>query len=77
MNDKSMDIFLMLLFGIGGVVIFILTWVQSMPLMERILSVLFGSVGIFWVLIHVLLRRPTRTRMDRTLVKVRFDSIDK
>ncbi len=77
MGYKSLDIFQMVLFGIGGIAILILTWVQPMPLIERILSMSIGSIGIFWVLIHVLLRKPLRAGTDRTPVTVKLDSTDK
>jgi len=36
MRDKGLGIFLMVLFGMGGITILILAWVQPMPVAERI-----------------------------------------
>jgi hypothetical protein len=60
MDDKSLDIFLSVLFGIGGLAILILMWLQPMPLFERILSISIGSIGVVWLLIRILLWNPQR-----------------
>ncbi len=67
MSDKSLDIFLMVLFGMGGITLLILAWAQPMPLMERILIISAGLIGIFWVLIRLLGLRslPAKTGMDK------------
>ncbi|MFC1956143.1 hypothetical protein ACFLWZ_06460 [Chloroflexota bacterium] len=36
MKDKSLGVLLMILFGIGGIAIMVLTWAQAMQLPERI-----------------------------------------
>ena len=46
MKDKSLSIFLTVLFGISGVAILALTWLQPMPGTERVLSTLIGSTGL-------------------------------
>ena len=50
MNDKSLGIFLMVLFGIGGITILIVAWAQPMPALERVLTTSIGLIGPFWVL---------------------------
>ena len=50
MGDKSLGIFLMVLFGMGGITILIIAWVQPMSLPERIVTTSIGSIGPFWVL---------------------------
>lgn len=50
MNDKSLGIFLMALFGIGGITILIVAWAQPMPVLERVLTTSIGLIGPFWVL---------------------------
>ena len=50
MRDKGLDIFLMVLLGIGGITILVLVWAQPMPLPERILTISMGSIGPIWVL---------------------------
>ncbi len=50
MNDKSLGIFLMVLFGIGGITILIVAWAQPMSVLERVLTTSIGLIGPFWVL---------------------------
>ena len=54
MRDKALDIFLIVLFGLGGISILILAWVQPMQVSERIFTTLVGSIGPFWVSIRAL-----------------------
>jgi len=54
MGDKSLDIFLMLVFGIGGITILIVAWAQPMSVFERVLTVSIGSTGLFWVLVRTI-----------------------
>ncbi|MFC2069179.1 hypothetical protein ACFLTP_09285 [Chloroflexota bacterium] len=50
MRNKGLDIFLMVLFGVGGIAILLLTLVHPMTISERIPNILFASIGILWVL---------------------------
>lgn len=52
MRDRALDIFMMVLFGMGGITILILAWAQPMPLLERILTTSVGAIGISWVLVR-------------------------
>lgn len=54
MGDKSLDIFLVLVFGIGGITILIAAWAQPMSALERVLTVSIGSIGLFWVLVRTI-----------------------
>ena len=45
-RDKSLSIFLVVLFAISGVAILVLTWLQPMPGTERVLSTLIGLAGL-------------------------------
>ena len=67
MNDKSLDIFLMVLFGLGGLAILTLAWVQPMPASERILATIIGSIGLVWVFFRALSLKPipAKTRNGR------------
>lgn len=53
MRDKALDIFLMALFGMGGITILVLACVQPMPIAERILTVFIGLMGLLWFLSRV------------------------
>lgn len=57
MEDKGLNIFLMLLFGMGGIVILIIAWIRPMPVPERILATAVGSIGLLGVLIRAQLLR--------------------
>ena len=51
MIDRSLGIFLKALFGMGGITILILAWVQPMPVSERIVATFIGSTGLLQVLV--------------------------
>ena len=57
MRDKSLGIFLMVLLGVGGITILILTWSQTMLLTDRIMSTFVGSIGLFVATVRALLLR--------------------
>ena len=70
MRDKSLGIFLVVLFGIAGITVLMLAWVQPIPASERILATLIGSSGLFVALVRVLLLRSLRDRADAEQVSV-------
>ena len=49
MRDNFLDVFLMVLFGIGGISILIVAWLQPMSLLERIITTFIASIGLLWV----------------------------
>jgi len=60
--DKSMSIFLVVFFGISGAVITTMAWLQPMPVSERILVTLIGSVGLVVALVRgLMIRSPAKT----------------
>ena len=60
MNDKGLQLFLTVTFGIGGIAILVLAWPFAYPvtLQGRILTTLIGSVGLVWALIKTLSLMP-------------------
>ena len=62
MRDKGLQLFLMVVFGAGGIGILVLAWIQPMTLHERILITFVGSVGVLWMLIHALSFMPVLKR---------------
>ncbi len=46
MRDKSLNILLMVLFGMTGVAIILLTWLRPMSGSERIVDTVVGSLGV-------------------------------
>ncbi len=74
MIDKSLSIFLVVLFGASGIVILVLAWLQPMPASERILATFVGSVGLLVALVQALLlksrREKTGAKQDMIEVEV-------
>ena len=68
MMDKSLNIFLITLLTIGGIVILAVTWVQPMPLSERIVPSFFGAAGIIGVLIWSLISMSKSAKVRITSV---------
>jgi len=68
MRDKSLDVLLMILFGIGGITIMVLTWSQAMQLPERILSTSIGMIGLIWTAsrFHLLKSVPAELLAQRS-----------
>ena len=53
MRDKSLGIWLMVLFGISGIAILVLAWLRPMPGLERALTTFIGAFGLFVALSRV------------------------
>ena len=73
MKDKSLDMFLIVLFGLGGIAILALAWLQPMYLPEKLLTIAIGSIGLFWVIFRVLSRRSLG-KNNTTAMVVRIGS---
>ncbi len=73
MKDKSMEVFLAVLFGILGLAIIVLAWVRPMPDSERILTTLIGSVGLLLALGQGLFLKTNRqeTEVEHVLVRTK------
>ena len=48
MIDKSLNMFLMVLFGVSGIAILVLAWVWPMPASERIIATFVAQLGSLW-----------------------------
>ncbi len=46
MKDQSMNVLLMVLFGLSGIAILMLAWLQPMPVADRIIATVIGSSGL-------------------------------
>jgi len=77
MRDKSLGIFLVVLFGISGITVLMLAWVQPMPASERILATLIGSSGLFVALVRALLLKSLHAGADTEQVSVEVEVKDK
>ena len=75
MKDKSLDILLVVLFGLSGMTILTLAWVQPMVISERILTTIIGSIGLivsltkWFMLKSALARESTRQVLVEVGVK--------
>ena len=76
MRDRSLDILLMVFFGIGGIIILVLTWSQPMLLPDRILSTSIGSIGLVWTTVRALSRKSMAAEMIAERVESE-DTIEK
>ena len=73
MMDNSLNIFLITLLAIGGAVILAVTWVQPMPLSERIVPSFFGAAGIIGVLVQSLISRSKSAKVRVTSIPDKTD----
>ena len=70
MTDKSLDIFLKLLFGLGGITLLVIAWVQPMLVSERVLTASVGSIGLGWVLARWLFSRTGKAAWQKVPAEV-------
>ena len=73
MRDKSLDIFLMVFFGISGMLILVLAWVWPMPESERIPTALIGSAGLFIASVRALSHKSLNTGTEAGQVAVQIE----
>ena len=69
-RDKGFDIFLTVFFGMTGIAVLILAWIQPMPVSERILTTSAGSTGLLLALIQALVFKSVRTRARAVPVRI-------
>ena len=72
-RDKSLSIFLVVLFAISGVAILVLTWLQPMPGTERVLSTLIGLAGLLVAMGWGKLLRSAKAGASAESVPVRVE----
>ena len=77
MRDKSLDMFLMVLFGISGIAILVLAWIWPMTASERIPAAFAGSIGISVALVRALLLKPLQAGTDADQFPVKVELKDK
>jgi len=75
-RDKSLSIFLVVLFAISGVAIMVLTWLQPMPGTERVLSTLIGSTGLLVATGWGMLLRSAKAGANAESVPVKVEVED-
>ena len=71
MKDKSLDIWMIVLFGISGIAVLLLAWLLPTLESERILATFAGSAGLFVALIRALMlkRLPVTTDNKPTTIQ--------
>ena len=77
MKDKSLDILLVVLFGLSGMTILTLAWVQPMVISERILTAIIGSIGLIVALTKWLMLKSALARESTRQVFVEVGVKDK
>ena len=76
-KDKSLDIFLLVLFGISGISILTLAWLWPMTGVERILTSLIGASGFLVALSRLPLLKSEKDKMDDESATVEVGVEDK
>ena len=73
MRDKSLDIWLIVLFGISGIAVLLLAWLLPTLESERIMATFAGAAGLFVALIRALMlkRLPVTTDNEPPMIKSR------
>ena len=77
MRDKSLSIWLTVLFGISGIAILMLAWLWPILESDRITAIFAGSAGLFIALARVLMLKHSPGRMDDKPVPVNVDTEDR
>ena len=72
-RDKSLSILLVVLFAISGVAILVLTWLQPMSGVERVISTLIGLTGLMVATGRGIMLRPAKAGASAESVPVRVE----
>jgi hypothetical protein len=73
MMDKSLNIFFITLLAVGGIVILVVTWLEPMPLSQRVASTFVGAAGIIGMLIWSLVLRSKSIKAHVTSIPDKTD----
>ena len=74
MKDKSLNITLISIFGISGIAMLIMAWLQSMLGSERFMAFFIGSIGLLVALIRTLMLKTQRIQPETRIVAVEVES---
>ena len=77
MRDKSLEVFLILLFGVSGIAILMLAWLWPMVVPERVPATFIGSVGVFVAVMKALRLKSPQSRANAEQVLVKVEAEDK
>jgi hypothetical protein len=70
MKNKTLNMVLMVVFGVGGIGTLVIAWGQPLPLSDRILPNFGGVSGLVWVLLLAVLPRLTPVKADACKVEI-------
>ena len=74
MKDKSLNITLISIFGISGIAMLMLAWLQPMPGSERVMAFFVGSIGLLVALTRMLMLKTQRIQPETRIVAVEVES---
>ena len=77
MRDKSMGIFLIVVFGISGIAVLLLAWLGTTLESEKIAATFIGSIGLLIALIRALMLKYSPDKADNKPVPARVSVEDK
>jgi uncharacterized membrane protein YhaH (DUF805 family) len=77
MRDKSLSIWLTLLFGIPGIAVLMLAWLWPALVMDKIAASFVGSAGLSVALIQALMLKRSPGRTDNKQIPVKVGAEDK
>ena len=77
MRDKSLGIFLTVLFGISGMAVLLLVWLWPTLESERTMAIFVGSAGLLVALIQVLALKRSSGRIGDEQDMVTVEAEDK
>ena len=70
MNDRPMNIALILMFGVSGLVMLMLAWLQPAAVSERAAAFVIGSVGLLIASARALMLRKDYDSGKKAAVKL-------
>lgn len=76
MKDKSLEVFLILIFGVSGIAVLLLAWLWPVVVPERVPATFIGSFGVFIAVIKALRLKPPKSVTDGGVV-VRIGAEDR
>jgi hypothetical protein len=70
MNDRPLSIALILMFGVSGLVMLALAWMQPAAVSERVPAFVIGSVGLLVALARAMMLKKEGNGVKKADVKV-------
>ena len=77
MRDKSLEILLMVLFGISGITVLMLAWLWPALASDRIMATLAGLTGLFVALTRALMLKRLPVTKDNAPAMIKVEAKDR